>query len=352
MRALNCLHKKWINLANKSCFPLLTYFLNEGCHKIEYSDLFQDMEKLKMQAELTGIVFNIQHYSIHDGHGIRTVIFLKGCPLACRWCCNPESMSGRPELGFRQTLCNGCGQCIEACPRKVLILANGTNALEIDRAACDNCGACVQACPRKALTIYGQRMAVREVVDEVLKDAPFYRRSGGGVTVSGGEPLRQPKFLLGILKACRQAGLHTAIETSGYCSSRTFSRVLAEVDLVLFDLKVMSEEEHLAFTGRKNSLILNNARLLGKSGCMVQPRMPLVPGMNDSTNNMTALASFLHSIGVPSIELMPYHQFGRSKYVALEKPYPMGDLPNANPEDVERVCKFLEEQGIKCSASI
>jgi pyruvate formate lyase activating enzyme len=195
-------------------------------------------------------------------------------------------------------------------------------------------------------------MTVGEVVDEVLKDAPFYRRSGGGVTISGGEPLRQPKFLLAILKACRQAGLHTAIETSGYCSSRTFSRVLAEVDLVLFDLKVMSEEEHLALTGRKNSLILNNARLLANSGCAVQPRMPLVPGMNDSTNNLTIIASFLQSIGVPSIELMPYHQFGRGKYVALGKPYKMGDMPNAKPEDVESVCKFLEEQGLKCWASM
>ena len=305
-----------------------------------------------MKAESTGIVFNIQNYSIHDGPGIRTVIFLKGCPLRCLWCCNPESMSGRPELGFRQTLCDGCGQCIVACLRKALLLANGTNALEIDRAACDGCGACVQACSRKALSVYGQRMSVREVVDEVLKDAPFYRRSGGGVTVSGGEPLRQPKFLLGILKACRQAGLHTAIETSGYCTSRIFSRVLAEVDLVLFDLKVMDAEEHLTLTGKKNSLILNNARLLGKSGCAVQPRMPLVPGMNDSSQNMSMLASFLHSIGVPSIELMPYHQFGRGKYVALGRPYKMGDMPNANPEDVERVCQSLQEQGIKCWASM
>jgi len=305
-----------------------------------------------MKADPTGVVFNIQHYSIHDGPGIRTVVFLKGCPLACRWCCNPESISGKPELGFRQSLCNGCGQCLEPCPRKALSLADGTNSLEIDRFACDSCGICVQSCPRRALTIYGQRMTVGEVVDEVLKDAPFYRRSGGGVTISGGEPLRQPKFLLAILKACRQAGLHTAIETSGYCSSRTFSRVLAEVDLVLFDLKVMSEEEHLALTGRKNSLILNNARLLANSGCAVQPRMPLVPGMNDSTNNLTIIASFLQSIGVPSIELMPYHQFGRGKYVALGKPYKMGDMPNAKPEDVESVCKFLEEQGLKCWASM
>lgn len=305
-----------------------------------------------MKADPTGVVFNIQHYSIHDGPGIRTVVFLKGCPLACRWCCNPESISGRPELGFRQSLCNGCGQCLEPCPRKALSLADGTNSLGIDRSACDSCGICVQSCPRKALTIYGQRMTVGEVVDEVLKDAPFYRRSGGGITISGGEPLRQPKFLLGILKACRQAGVHTAIETSGYCSSRTFSRVLAEVDLVLFDLKVMSEEEHLAFTGRKNGLILNNARLLGKAGCTAQPRMPLLPGMNDTPDNLRSLALFLHSIGVPSIELMPYHQFGRGKYVALGRPYKMGDMPNSNPEDVERVCQFLKEQGIKCWASM
>jgi pyruvate formate lyase activating enzyme len=302
--------------------------------------------------DATGLVFNIQNYSIHDGPGIRTIVFLKGCPLSCLWCCNPESISSQPELGFRQSLCNGCGQCVSVCPSKALSLAEGTNDLKIDRVLCDNCGACVEVCAPKALIIYGQKMTVEEVVNEVLKDAPFYRRSGGGVTVSGGEPLRQPEFLLGILKACRQAGLHTAIETSGYCSSRTFSSVLDQIDHVMFDLKVMDAERHLELTGKKNDLILKNARLLAKARCTVQPRMPLIPGINDSEDNLSMLASFLHSVGWRSVELMPYHEFARSKYAALGRPYKMDNVPTAKPEDAEKVSKLLKKHGIECWASM
>jgi pyruvate formate lyase activating enzyme len=305
----------------------------------------------KTDQETTGLVFNMQSYSIHDGPGIRTVVFLKGCPLSCWWCCNPESISGKPELGFRQSLCNGCMECIDVCPNKALSVGEESNAIIIDRTLCDSCGACVQACPRQALTIYGQKITVAEVANEVLKDAPFYRRSGGGVTISGGEPLKQPEFLLGILKACRQAGLHTAIETSGYCSPRTFSKVLDDIDLIMFDLKVMDATQHLELTGKRNDLILKNARLLAKAGCAVQPRMPLIPGVNDSVDNLSMLASFLRSIGWSSIELMPYHQFGKSKYVALGKPYRMGDRPNATPKDIERACELLKRYGIECWAS-
>ena len=188
-------------------------------------------------------------------------------------------------------------------------------------------------------------------MDEVLKDAPFYRRSGGGVTISGGEPLRQPGFLLGILEGCRQAGLHTAIETSGYCSSQTLSKVLDKIDLFMFDLKMMNAERHLELTGKRNDLILKNARLLAKAGCTVQPGIPLIPGVNDSEDNLSILASFLSSIGWSSIELMPYHQFGKAKYATLGRPYRMGDLPGANQEDIERVTKLLKKHGIKCWAS-
>ena len=256
---------------------------------------------------------------------------MKGCPLSCRWCCNPEAISGKVELGFRQTLCNGCGQCIEVCPQKALSLEEGTGALNIDRTLCDNCGTCVPACPRQALTIHGQKMSVAEVVNDVLKDAPFYRRSGGGVTISGGEPLIQLGFLLGILEGCRQAGLHTAIETSGYCSSQALSKVLDKIDLFMFDLKMMDAERHLELSGKRNDLILENARLLADAGCTVQPRMPLIPGVNDSEDNLSMLASFLHSIGWSSIELMPYHQFCKVKYGTLGRPYRMGDVPSATP---------------------
>ena len=305
-----------------------------------------------MKAEPTGIVFNIQHYSIHDGPGIRTVVFLKGCPLACRWCCNPESMNRNPELGFRLTLCNGCGECLPVCPRQALTLKEETTTLTIDRQLCTNCGTCVGACVRGALTIYGKRMTVAEVVDDVVKDAPFYRRSGGGVTVSGGEPCAHPAFLLGILRGCREAGIHTAIETSGYVNDRLFSRLLEEIDLVLFDLKLMDPVEHYATTGKRNDRILSNARSLAGSGKAVRFRMPLIPGVNDSADNLRKLADFLTSVDHPSIELMPYHQFGRGKYVATGRTYTMGDAPAATPDDVEGACRILSDEGIECGVSL
>jgi len=309
------------------------------------------VENKNVGQATTSIVFNIQYYSIHDGPGIRTVVFLKGCPLSCLWCCNPESINGKPELGFRRSFCNECGECIEVCPQKALSLEEETNTLAIDRALCDNCGECVQACLHQALTIYGQKMTVAEVMHEVLNDAPFYHRSGGGVTISGGEPLKQPEFLLGILKGCRQAGLHTAIETSGYCSPRTLHRDLDEVDLFMFDLKGMDADYHLELIGRRNNLILENARLLAKAGATVQARMPLIPGVNDSVDNLSMLASFLRSIGWLSVELMPYHQFGRSKYAALGRPYNLGEVPSAKAQDVTRACELLKRDGIKCWSS-
>jgi pyruvate formate lyase activating enzyme len=305
-----------------------------------------------MKAEPAGIVFNIQHYSIHDGPGIRTVVFLKGCPLACRWCCNPESMGRGPELGFRPTLCNGCGECLPVCPRQALTLNMEASALAIDRQLCINCGTCVTACIRGALTIYGKRMTAAEVVDDVAKDVPFYRRSSGGVTVSGGEPCAHPSFLVSILRGCREAGIHTAIETSGYVNNRFFSRLLEEVDLVLFDLKLMDPDEHYAATGRRNDRILNNALFLAGSGKAVRFRMPLIPGVNDGTDNLKELAEFLTALGHPSIELMPYHQFGKGKYVAMGRTYTMGDQPAATPGDVENACHILSNHGIECGVSL
>ncbi len=305
-----------------------------------------------MKDQPAGIVFNIQHYSIHDGPGIRTVVFLKGCPLACCWCCNPESMDRNPELAFRQTLCNGCGECIPVCPKEALSLNREKNTIIIDRQLCSDCGACVPVCVRGALTIYGKRMSASEVVEDVAKDAPFYARSGGGVTVSGGEPCIHPSFLMAILKGCKEAGIHTAIETSGYVNNRFFNRLIKEVDLVLFDLKLMDPDRHYVATGRKNDRILNNARLLASSGSDIRFRMPLIPGINSDDKNLTALANFLHSIGHPSIELMPYHQFGRGKYVATGKTYTMGERPAATSADSENACRVLGGQGIECSVSL
>ena len=304
-----------------------------------------------MSTERYGFVFNIQHFSIHDGPGIRTVIFLKGCPLSCLWCCNPESQNPQPDLGLRLSHCNGCGECIPACTKMALSLEDETDTLKIDRSLCDGCGECIDACPKKALTIYGQKMTVEEAVKEISKDAPFYRRSGGGMTVSGGEPLMQPDFVLSILKACKEMGIHTAMETSGYGDPRSISDIMNDVDLFLFDLKVMDGEKHMALTGKNNSRILENARWVSEAGCNVQPRIPLIPTVNDDLSNIISTAEFLHSVGWSTIELMPYHQFGKSKYEALGKPYNLEAILSPERKDIDRICNLFKERGIECRAS-
>ncbi|MBN1848636.1 MAG: glycyl-radical enzyme activating protein [Deltaproteobacteria bacterium] len=304
-----------------------------------------------MSTERYGFVFNIQHFSIHDGPGIRTVIFLKGCPLRCLWCCNPESQNFQPNLGLRLSHCNGCGECIPACTKKALSLEDKTGTLEIDRSLCDGCGECIDVCPREALTIYGQKMTAEEVVEEISKDAPFYKRSGGGMTISGGEPLMQPGFTLSILRSCKEKGIHTAMETSGYGDPRSLSDIMNNVDLFLFDLKVMDGQKHMALTGKNNSRIMENARLISEAGCNVQPRMPLIPTINADLNNITSTAEFLHSVGWSAIELMPYHQFGKSKYEALGKTYILTEILSPKQEDLDHICTLFKDRGIECRAS-
>ena len=300
-----------------------------------------------------GRVFNIQYFNIHDGPGIRTVVFFKGCPLSCQWCSNPEAIKGRPELGLRRALCNKCGKCLEACPEKALFF-DDEGVLRVARQKCKACGTCVSQCYPEALTIYGRKMTAEDVFEEVRRDKLFYDGSGGGITASGGEPLQQPSVLAATFGLCRDAGIHTCLETSGYASPRAWGQVLPVTDYVLFDLKHMDSRLHREFTGKPNKLILNNARMVVGSGVPVLFRMPLVPGLNDTQEIIRATADFVKSLegdNVQGIELMPYHRMGIGKYESLDKQYTMRENKPLEAADVEAVRRRFEEFGLICTVS-
>ncbi len=300
-----------------------------------------------------GRIFNIQYFNVHDGPGIRTVVFFKGCPLSCRWCSNPEAIDGGFELGLRRNLCNKCENCLEVCPEKALSF-DDAGVLQVARQKCKAYGICVSECYPEALTIYGREMTARDVFEEVRRDQLFYDGSGGGVTASGGEPLQQPGFLAAIFGLCRDAGIHTCLETSGYASSRAWGQVLPLTDYVLFDLKHMDSRLHRELTGKPNELILDNARMVVGSGVPVLFRMPLVPGLNDAPENIEATADFVKSLeadNVQGIELMPYHRMGIGKYETLDKCYFTGETKPPGPAEVEEIRRRFEESGLICSVS-
>jgi pyruvate formate lyase activating enzyme len=297
-------------------------------------------------------ITNIQGYSIHDGPGIRTVVFLKGCGLECRWCSNPECISPHPEIGVFKSLCTQCGKCAKVCSEEALIYKQGQPP-SIDRRRCSGCGECVSVCYYKALVLYGRMMSIEEVFDSVKRDAIFYQASGGGVTVSGGEVLLQPQFVCGLLENCRRAGIHTCIETSGYGSEPALRQILPYTDLVLYDLKHLDSNKHSRYTGKPNSLILSNAGVVAASGVEFLFRMPLIPGINDDTQNIRETAAFLHGLGKRAlrIELMPYHRLGKGKYESLDRPYLLAELPAPELDQVERARKTFEDSGISCTIS-
>jgi pyruvate formate lyase activating enzyme len=298
------------------------------------------------------LVTNIQGYSIHDGPGIRTVVFLKGCGLECRWCSNPECISANPEVGFVKALCTKCGKCERICPNEALAFEKDRFP-RIDRERCNGCGSCVLACPYKALVLYGKEMNADEIYDAVSGDKMFYEASGGGVTFSGGEALLQPQLVSAVFKKCRQSGIHTCIETSGYTAESALQQVLPHVDYILFDLKLMNPEKHCNYTGKPNDLILGNARVVAGSGIETLFRMPLIPGISDDTQNIKETVDFLCGLGnnTPIIELMPYHRLGQGKYISLDKPYHLPGIISPEPYQVESVKKAFEEHGVKCSIS-
>jgi pyruvate formate lyase activating enzyme len=270
-------------------------------------------------ADPSGIIFDIQRFSVHDGPGIRTLVFIKGCPLACLWCSNPESQRFDPELLFNPASCLACGGCAEVCPHGAVWRTG--ERLAYDRGRCPACGACADACPAEARTVAGRRVTADEVVAEVLKDAPFYANSGGGVTLGGGEPLAQSDFARAILAGCRLHGLHTAIETCGQVPWGALASVVPWTDLFLYDLKHVDAETHRAQTGGDIALILSNLERLVGVGATAIVRVPVVPGFNDTAKDIRAIAKQVARLGIGRLHLLPYHRLGQNKYLLAGRRY-------------------------------
>jgi len=285
---------------------------------------------------LRGIVFNIQRYSIQDGPGIRTTVFLKGCPLHCLWCHNPEGQSPKPEIIWWEKRCLGCRECVKACPLNTDIFP------PVFDLRCDLCGRCLEVCPGKALELAGKEFTVGQLMEEVLKDRIFYDLSEGGATFSGGEPLFQGNFLLEMLQACRRERVHVAVDTSGYASRELVLKVAELADLFLYDLKLMDEEKHLKYTGVSNSLILENISALLRSGKKVIVRFPVIPGINDDDNNIRLMRNFLYPLNVMEIDLIPYHKIAQDKYRRIRRAYPLPSLEPIAQGRLEEIRKFFE----------
>ncbi len=275
-----------------------------------------------------GLIFNIQKFSLHDGTGIRTLVFLKGCPLACEWCSNPEGQGDSAELVFTRALCIGtdeCERCLHVCSPRAISCGSDAK-VEIDHLACDGCGECVSACPSKALEMSGRLMSVEDVIREVEEDGSFYARSGGGLTVSGGEPLSQPEFVKRLLATARRRGLNTAIETSGLCSWKSLEEVAPHADQILYDIKCIDLETHRRETGVSNERILENLAELRRRfpQTPVVVRTPIIPGVNDTEEEIQAIVDWVKEAGGASAyELLPYHGFGEPKYRKLGRSYPL-----------------------------
>lgn len=302
---------------------------------------------------LLGYVINLQHFSTHDGPGIRTTVFLKGCSLRCKWCCNPEAITTKPELAFNVKKCIGeqeCGRCLSSCPEQALQVQLPDGKVRVNWDLCSNCGRCVQACPSQALYNYGKTMSVEEVLTEVEQDGGFYGESGGGITLSGGECLMQPEFSAELLKIARARGLHTAIETAGNVPWSFMAQVLPYVDTMLHDYKLSDTKLHKHWTGADNSRIVENFQRAYANFPHIDfiARIPLVPGANDDDSHIAAvLEKVLPWPNVSMLELMPYHHYGNSKYDFLGRRNTEKEFSPPTSERLSALRKHISEQFAK-----
>jgi pyruvate formate lyase activating enzyme len=294
----------------------------------------------------SGMVFDIRRFSIHDGPGIRTTVFLKGCPLSCWWCHNPESQQPEQEVMFHPNRCLRCGACQAACPNDAI--SRQEEMFLTNPALCQRCGACVTACPAQARELVGKPMSVPEVMAQIERDIPFFDESGGGVTVSGGEPLMQPRFLQALLTACKQLDLHTVLDTCGYASWKTIEEVRPFVDLFLYDIKLIDNQQHIRYTGAPNTQILSNLQKLAKSGAQIILRAPLIPGINDGEEQLNQVAALARSLpGVQHLDLLAYHYAGAGKYDRLSLGYRLAHVTPPDAERMEQIARFFRQNGLQ-----
>lgn len=297
-------------------------------------------------GEASGTVFNIQRFSIEDGPGIRTTVFMKGCPLRCTWCHNPEGLVTQKQLMWFDLRCIGARDCLSACPKDALRLTPG--GLAINRESCDACGLCEDACPAGALEVVGRGYTAAEAFDEVERDEVFYRNSGGGVTVSGGEPTMQPRFVAELLSRCRESGIHTALDTCGYSSPEALSGLLELSDMVLLDLKLIDGERHMEMTGVSVDPVLKSARLIADSGRPLWVRTPIIPGCTDSDENIRTLARFIRD-ELPNAErwdLLAFNNTCGAKYSRLDMSWRFEDVPLVEKPLMEELAGIAGESGV------
>ena len=296
----------------------------------------------------TGIVFDIKRFSIHDGPGIRTTVFLKGCPLRCAWCHNPESQRPEPQIMLRPSRCIVCGACVDECPEGA-IQWNGAGLLT-DRALCVQCGVCTAYCTSEARELVGREMSVAEVLGEIKRDLAFYDESGGGVTFSGGDPLFQAAFLLPLLQGCKELELHTAVDTCGATSWAVLDQIRPFVDLFLYDIKVVEEGRHRAATGAGNRAILDNLLRLAEAGARIQLRLAIIPGVNDDEENLRRTAEL--AAGLPNIEgisLLPFHNSAQEKYGSLGLAYDLAGVQAPDEARMLEIGRLLAGYGLAVS---
>jgi len=298
----------------------------------------------------TGLVFDIQAHSVHDGPGTRTTVFLNGCPFACKWCCNPEGLSRKPVLMYREVRCVACGNCVRACPNGAILLAPGQKPV-FDRAVCVDCEThdCVGACYQEGLVLSGESHSVEQLIKTFQRDRQFWG-SGGGVTFSGGEPLLQKDFMLPLLQRCREIRINTCVETTASVPSAWFMEAASMLDWIFVDIKTMDPVAHKKMMGASNALTLRNIELLAQSDldCFVVVRIPVIPGFNDSEDSIRATARFVKGCGLEVINLLPFHRLSESKWKQLGLEYDFKDVPGMGLDQLDQPAKWIREEGLTC----